>query len=404
MSQRPVNPNVDLDALFAGSIEIIGRDELEQKIRAGRRLVIKHGVDPTARDLHLGYAVNYQVMRRFQDAGHTVVLLIGDYTCRIGDPTGRDKTRPRLTPEDIEANVQSMLDQVDRVLDTETLVVRRNSEWFDPMPLAEFLNLGTRISAARLWERDMFQRRLEKSLPVYVHEFLYPVLQGFDSYMLKSDVTVNGSDQKFNELMGREIQQIFGQQPQAQIIMPMLAGTDGVEKMSQSLGNYIGLAEPADDQYGKVLSIPDELMANYFQLATRLPPAEISEILSALEGGRVGPMATKMRLAREIVSQYHDEVAAQAAEARFIQVHRERALPDDIPEHTLALADMPMGICSLVKAIGMTQSMNIARQTVRAGGLRIDGEVATDERLQIDGSKSLLLQKGKRHFARVHFA
>ncbi len=224
---RPVNRDIDLEELFAGSTDVIGRDALEKKIRAGQRLVVKHGVDPTARDLHLGYAVNYQAMRRFQDAGHTVVLLIGDYTSRIGDPTGKDKTRPQLTDAQIEANIESMLTQVDRVLDTEHLVIRRNSEWLGDMSLLDFLKLGTRISAARLWERDMFQRRLEKSLPVYVHEFLYPVLQGYDSYALNADITINGSDQQFNELMGREIQQLFGQDPQAIMIMPMLVGTDG---------------------------------------------------------------------------------------------------------------------------------------------------------------------------------
>lgn len=398
---RPVNRDIDFDELFAGSVEVIGREELEKKIRAGKRLVVKHGVDPTARDLHLGYAVNYQAMRRFQDAGHTVVLLIGDYTCRIGDPTGKDKTRPQLTNEEIEANIESMLTQVDRVLDTETLVIRRNSEWFDPMPLHEFLRLGTRISAARLWERDMFQRRLANGLPVYVHEFLYPVLQGYDSFMLESDITINGSDQKFNELMGREIQGIFDQSPQAIMIMPMLQGTDGVEKMSQSLGNYIGLAEPAEEQYGKVLSIPDALMPNYYELATRLPRAEVQQLLVDLDAGKVGPMDAKMRLARTIVTQYHSADAAQAAEDRFIQVHREKAVPDDIPEHDLS-GVIPLWIGDVLKDLGLVKSTSQLRQVIKGGGLRVDGEVVEELDHKFTTPGSYLVQKGKRHFVRLN--
>lgn len=398
---KPVNRDIDFDELFAGSTDIIGRDELEQKIRAGKRLVVKHGVDPTARDLHLGYAVNYQAMRRFQDAGHTVVLLIGDYTCRIGDPTGKDKTRPQLTNEEIEANIESMLTQVDRVLDVETLVIRRNSEWFDPMPLAEFLRLGTRISAARLWERDMFQRRLAASLPVYVHEFLYPVLQGYDSFMLESDITINGSDQQFNELMGREIQGIFGQSPQAIMIMPMLQGTDGVDKMSQSLGNYIGLADPPEDQYGKVLSIPDALMPNYFELTTRLSVAEVEAILADLASGKLGPMDAKMRLAREVVTQYHSVADAQAAEDRFIQVHRNRDIPEDIEVHAFEGA-LPLWIGDALKEVGLVKSTSQLRQVIEGGGLRIDGEVIDTLDHKITEPGEYLVQKGKRHFVRLN--
>jgi len=401
VSQRPVNPDVDLDELFAGATEIIGREALEKKIRAGKRLVVKHGVDPTARDLHLGYAVNYQAMRRFQDAGHTVVLLIGDYTCRIGDPTGKDKTRPELTHAQIEANIESMLTQVDRVLDVDTLVIRRNSEWLDPMSLADFLRLGTRLSAARLWERDMFQRRLAASEGVMVHEFLYPVLQGYDSYALKSDVTVNGSDQKFNELMGRQIQQIYGQSPQALMIMPMLPGTDGVEKMSQSLGNYIGLAEPPEQQYGKVMSIPDGLMDLFYRLATRLPVAECEQLMGDVEGGRLGPMDAKMRLGRAIVTQYHSAEAAQAAEQHFIQVHRKKDVPDEVPEEALSAGDLPLGLLSVLTAVGLTKSNGEGRRVVKQGGLRIDGEPVRDDRFEFTAPGEHLIQKGKRHFVRI---
>lgn len=395
---KPVNPDVDFDELFAGSTEIIGREALEKKIRAGKRLVVKHGVDPTARDLHLGYAVNYQAMRRFQDAGHTVVLLIGDYTCRIGDPTGKDKTRPQLTRDDIEANIESMLRQVDRVLDVETLVIRRNSEWLDPMSLADFLSLGTRLSAARLWERDMFQRRLAAGEGVMVHEFLYPVLQGYDSYALQSDITINGSDQKFNELMGRQIQQLYGQDPQALMIMPMLPGTDGVEKMSQSLGNYIGLAEPPEEQYGKVMSIPDTLMPQFYQLATRLSVAETEAILATAE---TKPMDAKMRLGRAIVEQYHSADAAAAAEAHFIRVHRKKDVPDEVPEHDLPAAELPLGLLDVLCTVGLTASNGEARRVIKQGGLRIDGDVVRDQRHAFTAPGEHLIQKGKRHFARV---
>ncbi len=396
MSQRPVDRDVNLDELFAGATEIIGREALEKKIRAGRRLVVKHGVDPTARDLHLGYAVNYQAMRRFQDAGHTVVLLIGDYTCRIGDPTGKDKTRPELSREQIEANIESMLTQVDRVLDVDTLVVRRNSEWLDPMALADFLRLGTRLSAARLWERDMFQRRLAAGEGVMVHEFLYPVLQGYDSYALESDITINGSDQKFNELMGRQIQQLFGQDPQALMIMPMLPGTDGVEKMSQSLGNYIGLAEPPEEQYGKVMSIPDDLMPLFYTLATRLPQGDCDRILESM-----GPMDAKMRLGRAIVEQYHSAEAAQAAEQHFVRVHRKKDVPDDVPAVDFDAAGLPLGLLNVLTEAGLTQSNGEARRVIKQGGLRLDGEQLRDARFAFEAPGEHLIQKGKRHFVRI---
>ena len=395
---QPVNKDIDFDELFAGSTEIIGREALEKKIRAGKRLVVKHGVDPTARDLHLGYAVNYQAMRRFQDAGHTVVLLIGDYTTRIGDPSGKDKTRPQLTNDQIEANIASMLTQVDRVLDTETLVIRRNSEWLAPFSLEDFLRLGTRISAARLWERDMFQRRLAKSLPVFMHEFSYPILQGYDSYALKSDITINGSDQKFNELMGREIQGIYKQDPQAIMIMPLLVGTDGTEKMSQSLGNYIGLAESPQDQYGKVLSIPDEVMATYFRLVTRVPSAEIDQLLAAVEAGTLKPMDCKMRLAREVVTQYHNAEAAQAAENHFISVHRNRDIPKDIPVVDFAADTRPLWICKAMVDAGLTKSTSQARRDITGGGVKLNNEVVTDLKFNFTEPGEYLLQKGKRHF------
>jgi tyrosyl-tRNA synthetase len=395
---QSINRDVDLDQLFAGSVEIIGREDLERRIRAGKRLVVKHGVDPTARDIHLGYAVNYQAMRRFQDAGHTVVLLIGDYTCRIGDPTGKDKTRPQLSRDEIEANIESMLRQVDRVLDIETLVVRRNSEWLDPMSLADFLSLGTRLSAARLWERDMFQRRLAAGEGVMVHEFLYPVLQGYDSYALQSDITINGSDQKFNELMGRQIQQLYGQDPQALMIMPMLPGTDGVEKMSQSLGNYIGLAEPPEQQYGKVMSIPDALMPAFYRLATRLPVAEVDAIIAGLDAA---PMQAKMRLGRAIVEQYHSPEAAQAAEQHFIRVHRERAMPDEIETFAFPAAELPLGLLGSMVRAGLAGSNSEARRAIKQGSVQIDGEPVRDEGFFFTATGDHIIQKGKRHFARV---
>lgn len=396
-----VNPNVDLEQLFAGSVDVVGRELLVEKIRSGKRLTVKHGVDPTARDLHLGYAVCYQAMRRFQDAGHRVVLLIGDYTSKIGDPTGKDKTRPQLSDETIEANIQSMLTQVGKVLDPETLVIERNSWWLGKLTLADFLRLGTKLSAARLWERDMFQRRLADGAAVYLHEFLYPVLQGYDSYAMKADITINGTDQLFNELMGREIQGIFGESPQAIMTMPLLPGTDGVEKMSQSLGNAIGLMFAAEDMYGKVLSIPDAVMPTFYRLATRLPLAEVIEIIADLESGRLGPMDAKMRLAREIVTQYHSAEAAQQAEQRFIQVHREHAVPEDVAEHTLATADLPLWLPALMKQIGMVSSTSDAIRQIESGGVQVDGERVPAKDFKITAPGKYLIQKGKRHFARV---
>jgi tyrosyl-tRNA synthetase len=395
------NASKELSRLTRGALEVVGREELEKKLAAGKRLTVKHGVDATARDLHLGYAVCYQVMRRFQDAGHKVVLLIGDFTTRIGDPTGKDTTRPQLSLADIEANITSMLEQVGAVLDLDSLVIRRNSEWFNKKSLADLLSLGTKISAAQLWDREMFRKRLEQGESIRVHELLYPILQGYDSYELDSDITINGTDQRFNELMGRQIQSLYGRSPQAIALMPLLVGTDGKQKMGQSLGNYIGLRESGVQQYGKVMSIPDDCLRNYYELCTTYSDEELAEVLAAIESGDMHPMEAKMRLARRIVQQYHGEQQSCDAEAEFERIHRERQAPSEVEECVIPRGELPLWICRAMKDAGLTAGTSEARRLIEDGAIRLDGEKVTDIDHKFTEPGAWVLQRGRRKFVRL---
>ncbi len=370
--------------------------KLARSQATGVPLRIKLGLDPTAPDIHLGHTVVLNKMRQLQDLGHQVIFLIGDFTSMIGDPSGRNATRPPLTREQIEANAQTYYRQASLVLDPARTEIRYNSEWSDPLGARGMIQLAARYTVARMMERDDFSKRFKAGTPISVHEFLYPLMQGYDSVALKSDLELGGTDQKFNLLVGRALQSEYGQEPQCILTMPLLEGLDGVEKMSKSKQNYIGITEPANSMYAKLLSISDELMWRYYTLLSFLPQAEIDALRAQVEGGR-NPKDAKVLLAREITTRFHGASAAEAA----VQDFRNRAaggIPDDIPEVTLSGA--PMGIGPLLKQASLAASTGEALRLVEQGGVRIDGASVSDKALKVSAG-TFVIQVGKRKFARV---
>ncbi len=373
--------------------------KLKRSKATGRPLRIKFGLDPTAPDLHLGHTVVFNKMRQLQDLGHVVIPLIGDFTSLIGDPSGRNSTRPPLTKEQIEANARTYFEQVGLVLDIRKAEVRYNSEWSDPLGARGMIQLAARYTVARMMERDDFAKRFGSGTPISVHEFLYPLMQGYDSVALKSDLELGGTDQKFNLLMGRHLQQEYGQEPQCILTMPLLEGLDGVEKMSKSKNNYVGISEPANTMFAKVLSISDTLMWRWFTLLSFRPQDEIARLKADVDGGR-NPMEAKLALAHEITTRFHGAAASQTAETDF----RNRAaggVPDELPEVTLSGA--PLGIGALVKQANLAASTSEALRLVDQGGVRVDGAVVGDRGLKL-GAGVYVLQVGKRKFARVTLA
>jgi tyrosyl-tRNA synthetase len=362
----------------------------------GRPLRIKFGLDPTAPDLHLGHTVVFNKLRQLQDLGHTVIPLIGDFTSTIGDPSGRNSTRPPLTREQIEANARTYFDQIRLVIDVDRAEVRWNSEWSDALGARGMIELAARYTVARMMERDDFAKRWSANAPISVHEFLYPLMQGYDSVALKSDLELGGTDQKFNLLMGRHLQQEYGQEPQCILTMPLLEGTDGVEKMSKSKGNYIGITEPANTMYAKVLSISDELMWRWYPLLSFRPQSEVGALRLEVTNGR-NPKDAKVQLAREITARFHGAVAAEAAERDFEQRAR-GGVPDEIPD--VRLGGAPLAIGSLLKQAGLVPSTSEAMRLVDQGGVRIDGAVVADKALKVEAG-TCVVQVGKRKFARV---
>ena len=370
--------------------------KLARSEATGVPLRIKLGLDPTAPDIHLGHTVVLNKMRQLQDLGHTVIFLIGDFTSMIGDPSGRNTTRPPLTREQIEANAQTYYRQASLVLDPEKTEIRYNSEWSDPLGARGMIELAAKYTVARMMERSDFQERYKAGTPISVHEFLYPLMQGYDSVALRSDLELGGTDQKFNLLVGRALQSEYGQEPQCILTMPLLEGLDGIEKMSKSRGNYIGITEPANDMFAKLLSISDTLMWKYFTLLSFRSEAEIAALKAEVAAGR-NPKDAKVMLAKEITTRFHSAEAAEAAEADF--AHRARGgVPDDIPEVTLAGA--PLGLGALLKQAGLAPSSSEAMRLVDGGGVRIDGAVVNDKGLKLDAG-SYVVQVGKRKFARV---
>jgi tyrosyl-tRNA synthetase len=389
-----------IHAIESGSAALHTRDALAEKLAGGRPLRVKLGVDPTAPDLHLGHAVPLRKLRQFQDLGHQVVLII-DYTALIGDPSGRNTTRPALTIEQIDANAQTYVDQAFRVLDPEKTELRRNSSWLAPLDFAKILKLTSEFTIARILERDDFTDRYGRQQPISLHEFLYPVAQAYDSVVIDADIEIGGTDQLFNLLAGRELMGKLGMDPQVCLTLPLLEGTDGVQKMSKSYGNYVGLTDAADDMFGKVMSVPDALMVKYYRLATGVPVAEIDALEAALASGSEHPNAAKRRLAREIVTLYHDAASATAAEEAFDRVFKRHEAPEEIPEVPLRLPDV-VYVPGLLKDLGLVDSAGQGRRQIDQGAVRVDGDVlaAGTYELAGDAVAGRVVQVGKRRYAR----
>ncbi|HUA23363.1 MAG TPA: tyrosine--tRNA ligase [Steroidobacteraceae bacterium] len=386
--------------LERGADEVLLKTDLARKLARGRPLKVKTGFDPTAPDLHLGHTVLLNKMRQFQQLGHEVIFLIGDFTGLIGDPSGRNQTRPALTPEAVQANARTYERQVFKILDPERTVVDFNSRWLSPMHAADFVRLAAHYTVARMLERDDFAKRYRSGQPIAVHEFLYPLAQGYDSVALKADVELGGTDQKFNLLVGRSLQTAYGQEPQVVLTMPLLEGLDGVNKMSKSLGNYIGIAEPPGDMFGKMMKISDELMWRYFELLSFRPLQEIAGLKRSAGEGR-NPRDIKLELAREITARFHGASEAEKAEKDFLARVSERAVPADLPPTPVPVDAAGIRLPALLKAAGLAASTSEASRKIEENAVRIDGERVSDRTLVLHAGADHVLQVGSRRFARV---
>ena len=389
-----------LQEIRRGADEVLPEAELVERLRSGKPLRVKAGFDPTAPDLHLGHTVLINKLKTLQDLGHEVIFLIGDFTGLIGDPTGRNATRPPLTPEQIEANAVTYKAQVFKILDPERTTVAFNSTWMHPLGAAGMIKLAATHTVARMLERDDFAKRYQSELPIALHEFLYPLVQGYDSVALKADLELGGTDQKFNLLMGRELQKHYGQKPQCILTMPLLEGTDGVNKMSKSMNNFIAIDEAPRDQFGKLMSISDELMWRYLELLSFQPLATLRQWQQEVEGGR-NPRDIKVALAQEIVARFHGQAAAGAALADFEARFRGNAIPEDIPEVVLDVGPEGLPIAQVLKQSGLTASTSEALRMIEAAGVRLDGARVEDKGLHLQAGTTVVLQVGKRKFARV---
>ncbi|MFW8602297.1 tyrosine--tRNA ligase [Desulfobacterota bacterium M19] len=395
-----------MEILSRGAVELISKDDLEKKlIRSaveGRPLKIKAGFDPTAPDLHLGHTVLIQKLKHFQEMGHEILFLIGDFTGMIGDPTGKSATRKALSREDVERNAETYKEQIFKILDPDKTRIVFNSSWLDKLSSREFVKLAAQLTVARMLERDDFKKRFAGQQPISIHEFLYPLMQGYDSVALKADVEIGGTDQLFNLLMGRELQRTYGQEPQVVITMPLLEGLDGVNKMSKSLGNYIGITDSPDDIYGKILSIPDEIMFRYYELLSDLTLPEIEVLRRDMDKGAAHPKEIKMRLARELTARYYDDEAARQAEENFQRVFKSHGLPDDIPEREMA-AGADIWLPRLLADCGLVKGTGEGRRMIKQNAVSLDGKKTGDVEYQVAAAGEILLQVGKRRFCKVIF-
>ena len=389
-----------LAVFLRGSDELLVASELAQKLARGKPLRIKEGFDPTRPDLHLGHTVQFNKLRQLQDLGHHVIFVIGDFTGMIGDPTGRNLTRPPLAREELEANAKTYTDQAFLILDRARTEIAFNSTWLLPLGADGMIKLAAKYTVARMLERDDFAKRYQKGLPIAVHEFLYPLAQGYDSVALQADVELGGTDQKFNLLVGRELQRHYGQEPQCILTLPLLEGLDGVNKMSKSLDNYVGITEAPNEMFGKLMSISDELMWRYYELLSFRPEGEIAKLRRDCLDGR-NPRDAKVALALEIVARFHGQPAADHALAEFEARFRQGALPEDMPEVTLATGGTGLPIAQLAKRAGLVESTSEALRLIAQRGLRVDGEVVADKALLIPAGVTAVVQAGKRKFARV---
>ena len=390
-----------------GAAECISREELVKKLKksqeTGVPLKIKAGFDPTAPDLHLGHTVLLQKLKHFQDLGHEVSFLIGDFTGMIGDPTGKSETRVALTEKDVARNAETYKEQVFKILDPEKTKVVFNSTWLSKLTSIDMIRLASELTVARMLEREDFKNRFETGKPISIHEFLYPLIQGYDSVAMEADVELGGTDQLFNVLMGRDLQRSRGQEPQVVITMPLLEGLDGVNKMSKSLGNYIGITEPANDIYGKVLSVSDDLMFRYYELLSDLSSEEIATLKSKMTRGELHPKEIKKQLARELTARFHSQEAALKAEENFEKVFQQKGLPDEIPELSIK-SNEPIWLPQLLVDAELVKSTSEGRRMIKQNAVSLDGEKVSDMNLNIEPSGDVLLRVGKRRFCKVLFA
>ena len=389
-----------IQTIRRGCEELIVEEELAKKLSSGRKLRVKLGLDPTAPDLHLGHTVVINKLRDFQELGHQVQFLIGDFTGMIGDPTGKNQTRPPLSREQILDNARTYQQQVFKILDPARTQVLFNSEWSDKLGAEGIIRLAAKYTVSQLLEREDFSKRFDEERPIALHELLYPLMQGYDSVAMKADVELGGTDQKFNLLVGRELQRAYGQEPQCILTMPLLEGLDGKEKMSKSLGNYVGIAEPPQEMFGKLMSISDTLMWRYFELLSFQPMSTIERWRRDIPN----PRDVKVRLAKEIVARFHGQQAAEAAEADFEQRFRHGVLPEDMPEVTVQAPADGLAVAQLLKLAQLVPSTSEAQRAIEQGGVKIDGERVTDRALRIPAGRTLTVQVGKRKFARVRLA
>ncbi|MFC1559105.1 tyrosine--tRNA ligase [Gemmatimonadota bacterium] len=391
-----------LEILMRGCDQVVPEEELVAKLKRSFEtdtpLIIKEGFDPTAPDLHIGHTVSIRKLKQFQDLGHTVVFLIGDFTGLIGDPSGQNVQRKRMDRDEVEANAETYKTQIFTILDPDKTVIDFNSRWSIPMQSEDVLELASKYTVARLLERDDFSKRYRSGQPISMLEFLYPLFQGYDSYALKADVELGGTDQLFNLLVGREIQREYGQEPQVVMTLPLLVGTDGTEKMSKSLGNYVGIFDSPDEMYGKTMSIPDELIPSWFELCTDVSSTELALITSQLKERSVNPRDLKNRLAREIVTLYHDQDAAEAAESHFRSVIVDKDLPDEMPEASIS---EPVWIVELLEANGLVSSRGDARRLIEQGAVSVDGDRVEDQMFQVPADGEHIVKVGKRRFLKI---
>ena len=401
-----ITPEEQMHIIKSGTAQIVPESALLEKLKQGKTLNVKLGVDPTAPDIHLGHAVPLRKLRTFQDLGHRVTLIIGDGTALIGDPSGRNSTRPQLTSEQVKANAQTYVDQAYQILDPEKTTLKYNSEWLLSLDMEGLLSLASNFTVARILERDDFHNRYTSNQPISLHEFLYPVMQAYDSVVIDSDVEIGGTDQLFNLLAGRELMEKKGMEPQVCLTLPLLEGTDGVQKMSKSYGNYIGLTDESADMFGKVMSIPDELMVKYYRLASTCSVEEVDEIERGLSADELHPNKVKRALARNIVAAYYDEEAARAAEDQFDKVFKQHEMPDDIPEFEADLTPNDEGLVYLAKLLadaGLASSAGEARRLIDGGGVKIDGEAVAAKSYNVEPGRleGAVLQVGKRKYAKL---
>ena len=401
-----ITPEEQMHIIKSGTAQIVPESALLEKLKQGKTLNVKLGVDPTAPDIHLGHAVPLRKLRTFQDLGHRVTLIIGDGTALIGDPSGRNSTRPQLTSEQVKANAQTYVDQAYQILDPEKTTLTYNSEWLLSLDMEGLLSLASNFTVARILERDDFHNRYTSNQPISLHEFLYPVMQAYDSVVIDSDVEIGGTDQLFNLLAGRELMEKKGMEPQVCLTLPLLEGTDGVQKMSKSYGNYIGLTDEPADMFGKVMSIPDELMVKYYRLASTCSVEEVDEIERGLAADELHPNKVKRALARNIVAAYYDEEAARAAEDQFDKVFKQHEMPDDIPEFKADLTPNDEGLVYLAKLLadaGLASSAGEARRLIDGGGVKIDGEAVAAKSYNVEPGRleGAVLQVGKRKYAKL---